>query len=84
MRMWISVGLHPTECVVRANDQSEAMAKLIAFVNSRGKFYGNVMDAEEIADKAVLRVYDAIFKKLNKNKSPIAFCKEFNTHVLRR
>lgn len=70
MAWWNSIGLKPNEIAIKSTSSIMANHKMNKFLASSSKYYGNLLDVEEVTGKKNIAEYDVFSSKMRKlNKS---------------
>lgn len=68
MTWYMSCGLKPTEITVKATDDCRAKMSMRKYLDRSSKYYGEILDVEEIYGKPMITEYDKLHKEMRKSK----------------
>lgn len=83
MSWYMSCGLNPTEVTVKATDDCRAKMKIRKYLDRSSKYYGEILDVEEICGKQMITEYDKLHKEMRKSKKSTIINHKRKTLVIR-
>ena len=83
MTWYMSCGLKPTEVTVKATDDYTAKIRIRRYLDRSSKYYGEMLDVEEIYGKPMITEYDKLHKEMRKSKKSRIMNYKRNTLIIR-